>query len=184
MGPNPTSVDWRTKKNVVTKVKNQGGCGSCWAFAATETMESHYAIASGKLLVLAPQAYVDCVENPRHCGGAGGCQGATGQLAFNMSASLGLPLETELPYQASDGICKDDFKAVVKNEGFETLPINDAEALETALATKGPMVVTVAANQWSLYGGGVFTNCTGEDGAILNHAVQAVGYTPDYWIVR
>merc|ERR1712151_482293 len=70
-GSNPISVDWRTR-NKVTPVKNQGGCGSCWAFAATETMESHYAIASGKLLTLAPQAYVNCVKNPHECGGTGG----------------------------------------------------------------------------------------------------------------
>merc|ERR1712216_342229 len=102
--------------------------------------ESHYAIATGTLLELAPQAYVNCVVNSQHCGGSGGCQGATPELAYNMSESLGLPLETQLPYQASNGNCT-NFQAVVKNEGFEMLPVNDAEALETALATKGPIAV-------------------------------------------
>merc|ERR1711977_14958 len=70
--PNPDSMDWR-EKGAVTKVKNQGGCGSCWAFSATETVESAYAIASGgKLLELAPQTYVNCVKNPNKCGGTGG----------------------------------------------------------------------------------------------------------------
>ena len=75
-GGNPSSFDWRTK-GAVSKVKNQGGCGSCWAFSATETVESHYQLASGKLLELAPQTYVNCVKNPNSCGGTGGCQGAT-----------------------------------------------------------------------------------------------------------
>merc|ERR1719434_389329 len=56
--------------------------------------------------------------------------------------------------------------------------------METALATKGPLAITVAAEPWMLYGGGVFKGCTGTSGAALDHGVQAVGYTKDYWIVR
>jgi len=179
---NPASIDWRTKK-VVTAVKNQGGCGSCWAFASTETMESHYAIATGKLLTLAPQAYVNCVQNPKKCGGTGGCEGATEELAFNMSQTLGLPLESDLPYEGQDAKCS-SYTAAVKNTGFVKLPVNDAGAMETVLATKGPIAITVAAEPWQLYGGGVFKGCTGTSGAALDHGVQAVGYTQDYWIVR
>eukprot|EP00929_Paragymnodinium_shiwhaense_P044515 TRINITY_DN22828_c0_g1_i1.p1 TRINITY_DN22828_c0_g1~~TRINITY_DN22828_c0_g1_i1.p1 ORF type:complete len:362 (+),score=85.66 TRINITY_DN22828_c0_g1_i1:84-1169(+) len=179
---NPESIDWRTK-GVVTAVKNQGGCGSCWAFAATETMESHLAIATGSLVELAPQAYVNCVQNLQKCGGTGGCEGATEELAFNTSKDLGLPLESDLPYEGQDGKCS-TYKAAAKNQGYVKLPTNDAGALETALATKGPIAITVAANQWMLYGGGVFSGCTGKEGAILDHGVQAVGYTKDYWIVR
>jgi len=181
-GPNPSTVDWR-EKNVVSKVKNQGGCGSCWAFASTETMESQYAIASGKLLELAPQAYVNCVKNPEACGGTGGCEGATFELAYNTSKVLGLPLEADLPYQGMDGTCK-PYKAAVKNSGFVKLPANDAKALETAVATKGPIAITAAAEPWMLYGGGVFSGCTGDSGADLDHGIQVVGYTPTYWIVR
>merc|ERR1711907_550832 len=64
------------------------------------------------------------------------------------------------------------------------LPVNDADALETALATKGPISITVSAEPWMLYGGGTFTGCRGASGADLGHGVQAVGYTKDYWIVR
>ena len=67
-GGNPDSVDWR-EKGAITEVKNQGACGSCWAFSATETVESAYQIATGKLLTLAPQTYVNCVKNPNSCGG-------------------------------------------------------------------------------------------------------------------
>lgn len=182
---NPESVDWRSK-NVVTPVKNQESCGSCWAFSATETMESMLAIATGTLLVLAPQAYVNCVQNPRECGGNGGCGGATMELAFNMSESKGLPLESELGYQAKNEPCT-PYKPVAKNTGYTKIsPVNSAVALETAIAMKGPISVTVAAEPWQSYAGGIFDGCSsgGSIGADLDHGVQAVGYTPEYWIVR
>merc|ERR1712060_889894 len=98
-------------------IKNPGACGSCWAFSAAESMESHLAIATGKLKVLSPQAYVNCVQNPKHCGGTGGCQGATMELAFNMSEVRGLPLESDLPYQAKDEPCT-EYKPAAKNTGY------------------------------------------------------------------
>jgi cathepsin L len=181
---NPASIDWRDK-GAVTKVKDQGGCGSCWAFSATETVESHYQIASGNLLTLAPQTYVNCVQNPKKCGGTGGCEGATMELAFNLTVDTGIALESDIPYQGRDQECK-AYKAAVKATGYVKNPENDAAAFETALATKGPMAITVAAEPWQLYGGGLFTGCsTGfiKDNT-LDHGVQAVGYTADYWIVR
>jgi len=181
---NPASIDWR-EKGAVTPVKNQGGCGSCWAFSATETVESHYQIASGKLLKLAPQTYVNCVKNPQSCGGTGGCEGATMELAFNLTKVSGIALEADLPYRGRDEECT-SYTAAVKASGYVKLPVNDASALETALATKGPIAITVSAEPWQLYGGGVFTGCSKglfKDNT-LDHGVQAVGYSSDYWIVR
>jgi len=179
---NPDSLDWRTK-GAVSAVKNQGGCGSCWAFSAAESVESHYQIASGKLLTLAPQTYVNCVQNPQSCGGTGGCQGATMELAFNFTVQEGIALESDMPYTARDQSCP-SFKAAVKAAGYVKNPVNDAAAFETALATKGPMSVTVAAGSWQLYGGGIFQGCSKGQDETLDHGVQAVGYTKDYWIVR
>lgn len=184
-GPNPTSVDWRTKK-VVTPVKNQGGCGSCWAFSATESVESAYAIASGKLLELAPQTYVNCVKNPHECGGTGGCQGATMELAFNLTKQTGIALEKDLPYQSQNAKCE-KYTPAVKVSGYVKNPVNNAAALETACAQKGPISITVAAEPWQMYSGGIFTGCSkGKDtsGSTLDHGVQLVGYTQEYWIVR
>ena len=76
----PDSVDWRTK-NVVTPVGSQA-CGDCWAWSATETLESHAAIATGKLFNLSVQELIECVPNPDQCGGLGGCRGATMELGF------------------------------------------------------------------------------------------------------
>lgn len=178
----PASVDWRDH-GVVSPVKNQGGCGSCWAFAATETVESAYAVASGNLVELAPQTYVSCMSNPDQCGGSGGCAGAIAELAFNYTMDKGIPLSADFPYTASDSECI-DYTPAVKVDGYVTLPANNADALATALATVGPVAVSVAASQFGLYGGGVFTGCTGSTGAEINHAVQAVGYTDDYWLIR
>jgi len=181
-GANPPSLDWRDKK-VVTAVKNQGGCGSCWAFSATETVESAYAIASGKLLTLAPQTYVNCVKNPNKCGGTGGCEGATMELAFNLTRDSGIALESDMPYKGRDATCP-TYNAAVKVTGYVKNPVNDAQALETAVATKGPQSITVAAEPWMSYGGGIFKGCTGASGSTLDHGVQLVGYAKDYWIVR
>jgi len=178
---NPTSIDWR-EKNVVTPVKNQGGCGSCWAFSATEVVESHYAIATGELLELAPQAFVNCVQNPHSCGGTGGCEGATMELAFNLTRDMGMPLEADLPYRGRDQTCK-PYKAAAKGTGYVKLPENDPDALETAIASKGPISVTVAAN-WGRYGGGVFDGGCRGTSCELDHGVVAVGYSQDYWLVR
>jgi len=182
---NPSQIDWRTEGKV-TQVKDQGGCGSCWAFSAISSVESRYAISSGSLVTLAPQAYVNCVQNPSECGGSGGCEGATMELAFDLTTSVGVPTEANLPYAGRDSSCG-TYPVAVQSSGYTKIPENDANALETALA-EGPVSVTVAANPWMLYGGGVFTGCSkgmfSSSGSELDHGVQAVGYTSDYWIVR
>jgi len=178
---NPDAVDWRDH-GVVTPVKNQGGCGSCWAFSATETFESHYAIATGTLLTFAPQAFVNCVQNPEECGGTGGCAGATMELAFNLTTSMGMPLESDLPYRGRDQTCA-PYTPAAKASGYVKVPENDADALETAIATQGPVSVTVAAN-WGGYGGGVFSGGCTSSNCDLDHGVVAVGYSNDYWLVR
>jgi len=179
---NPTRKDWR-EDNVVSPVKNQGGCGSCWAFASTECMESHYMIGTKEDIVLAPQYYVNCVKNPMSCGGTGGCEGAIAELAFNLTAQVGIPLERDLPYRGSDGSCG-TYPEAVTCDGYHHLAPNDASELETALATVGPVSVSVAAN-WGRYSGGVYEGgCSSSYSCSINHAVLAVGYDQDYWLIR
>merc|ERR1712034_286538 len=101
----PESLDWRTK-GVVSPAKNQEACGSCWAFSATETIESAVAIATGKLLTLAPQQLVSCSKNPNKCGGTGGCEGSTQWLGFNYTIQAGgMTTEADYPYRGSDSKC-------------------------------------------------------------------------------
>ena len=93
----PESVDWR-EKNVVTDVKNQGACGSCWAFAATEQIESYTAIASGQLTKLSAQQMTSCTPNPLQCGGDGGCSGSTPPLGYNYIQLFGQVRDEDYPY--------------------------------------------------------------------------------------
>jgi|EP00927_Polykrikos_kofoidii_P011672 cathepsin L len=183
----PKEVDWRNK-GVVTPPKNQGGCGSCWAFSATETLESHLAIATGNPPpVLSPQQIVSCAPNPQHCGGTGGCQGSTQPLAFNYTRGIGITTEESYSYEGVTGTCDTrKIDPVAINDGFVKLKVNDYTALLTAVATKGPIAISVAAGglEWQLYGGGVLTSC----GFVQDHAVQLVGYGVDgnkeFWLVR
>jgi len=178
---NPSRKDWR-ESNKVSAVKNQGGCGSCWAFAATEVVESHYMISTGSDVVLAPQYFVNCVQNPESCGGTGGCEGAIAELAFNLTSQVGIPLEADLPYKGRDQTCG-SYPAAAICDGYVHLTPNDPSDLETAIANVGPVAVSVAAN-WGSYGGGVYSGgCSGSSCGI-DHAVVAVGYDQDYWLIR
>jgi len=187
----PTSVDWRDK-NVVTKPKNQGACGSCWAFSTAETLESHIAIKTGKLLEFSEQEFVSCAPNPNECGGTGGCQGSTQWLGFTYAAQAGITTESDYPYTAETGRCnKDKIKPVANITGHVRLPHNNYSALMNAVVNVGPIAISAAAEPWQLYESGVFSNNCGAD---VDHAIQLVGYgtqpkkifkpEQDYWLVR
>ena len=178
----PASVDWRTKTGVVTPPKNQGGCGSCWAFSATETLESHIAITTKKLFVLSPQQIVSCAPNPNDCGGTGGCSGSTQQLGYNYTIGAGVTTEKSYPYQGMTGKCDTSkIKPVAGVKGYVTLPLNNYTALAAALATTGPVAITVAAGSmgWQLYHHGVYDGGLFGCGFELDHGVQVVGYGTD-----
>lgn len=188
----PDSVDWRTS-GAVTAVKNQGSCGSCWAFASTETLESHWFLKTGKSVTLAPQQLVDCTPNPQHCGGTGGCEGATAELAYqyltNLTKNGGLTSESNYPYRARDGKCNDaNVPSVAAVSGFVRLTENSYDEVMNAVANIGPLAVAVDASHWSFYGGGIFNGCSNNANIDIDHLVQLVGYgvekdTP-YWLVR
>jgi len=185
----PPTVDWRNA-SIVTPVKDQGMCGSCWAFAATECIESNVAQQTGNLVVLSEQNMVDCTPNPQHCGGTGGCSGATAELGFSYVMDKGIASEDDYPYTGSDGDCDETIAKTSSISNFVVLPQNNYSALVAAVATVGPIAVTVAASPWSFYSSGVFTGCPKPNEDVdLNHGVQLVGYGTDakdgdYWLVR
>merc|ERR1712087_708789 len=184
----PETVDWRNK-GVLTPPKDQGACGSCWAFASTETLEAHVAINTGKLLTLSPQQYVNCVKNPNQCGGTGGCQGATAEVAYNYTAINGLPLESDVPYRASDGHCDSSVPIAATVSGYHELKPNDADDLMQTVANVGPVSISVAAATWGFYSHGIFDGAGGNGCDVeVDHAVQLVGYGVEngqaYWTVR
>lgn len=185
----PESVDWR-QKGVVTPVKNQGGCGSCWAFSGTEALESHIAIATGTLFTLSEQEYVSCVENPDECGGTGGCSGATMELLFQHAVDNGIATEWTYPYTSyygDSGNCSSSLSSVATISGYTMIPSNSYDDLMIAVATVGPIAITVDASTWSSYSSGIYSGCN-QESPELDHGVQLVGYGTedgqDYWLVR
>jgi cathepsin L len=190
VGALPTSVDWRTAKPaVVSPVKDQGNCGSCWAFATAETVESSLAIATGNLTILSPQNVVSCTPNPDHCGGTGGCNGAIAELGFDYIKNKGIATEANWPYKQTTGVCNETAHTKVATvTGCVKLAENNYTDLLTAVATIGPIAVSVDAKKWSSYTKGIFNGCDTDVDYDIDHAVQLVGYGTDsgtdYWIVR
>jgi len=188
-GALPASVDWRTAKPaVLTPVKDQGQCGGCWAFATTEAIESALALASGNLTNLSPQNVISCTPNPDHCGGTGGCGGATAELGFGYVAAHGIAGADVYPYKAQTGTCNETITKTAIIEGCVKLGENNYTDLVAAVATVGPLAVSVDASKWSTYMSGIFNGCDTEVDIDIDHVVQLVGYGSekgtDYWIVR
>jgi len=193
----PESVDWRDK-GVVSAAKDQGQCGSCWAFCATEQIESYAAINSptNEMLELSAQQITVCTPNPQHCGGWGACSGAIPNLAYSYVQLFGLATEADYPYTAGDfngdRECHYDLSTKplsIGIGGYNRLSPNNQEEVMQHLAEVGPLSVAVYASTWDSYKGGVFTGCPYEEDIAINHCVQLVGYGTDptdggYWIVR
>jgi len=179
----PASVDWRDK-GAVTPVKDQGQCGSCWAFSATGAMEGAYFIAFNATVSLSEQQLVDC-------SGAQGNQGCNGGLmdqAFEYVIENGITSEDAYPYVAEDQDCMNPLPdAVASVSKYIDVAQNKDAALQTAVA-KGPVAVAIEADQESFqfYKSGVFDDK--DCGDMLDHGVLAVGYGVDgdkkYWIVK
>jgi len=191
----PASVDWRDK-GAITPVKDQGSCGSCWAFCTTEMIESYAAISTSNLPVLSAQQVTSCTPNTLSCGGTGGCMGSIPQLGYTYLQLFGHVTEDDWPYTSGNGgntgDCEYDYNGmppVVGLTGYNTLTANDQDAVMTHLAEVGPLAVAVYASGWGGYSGGVYDGCSYDSNIALNHAVQLVGYGTDeslgdYWIVR
>jgi len=170
-------VDWR-QKGAVTPVKNQGQCGSCWAFSAIGIVEGWSFIKDGTLNNLSEQQLVDCAGSY----GNQGCNGGWHDKAVDWLADGGSCLQTAYPYTGRDGQCKKTCQAVVKpNKSVK----GTTEAALAQNLEKGPVGVAVdASGGFQSYHSGVFN---GPCGTQLNHAILAVGSASSpskYWIVK
>ncbi|KAL5710752.1 Senescence-specific cysteine protease sag39 [Ranunculus cassubicifolius] len=136
----PASMDWRTK-GAVTPIKDQGQCGSCWAFSAVGGMEGITQITTGKLVSLSEQELVDCDVN----GEDQGCEGGLMDDAFDfIQQNHGLAAEGTYPYKAIDGTCnkKKEASHAAQINGHEDVPANDEKALMKAVANQ-PISVAI-----------------------------------------
>jgi len=188
----PKHVDWR-EKGVVTPVKDQGHCGSCWGFASTATVESHVALSTGLLYDFSVQQMTMCAPNPDACGGTGACQGSTAELAFDyLAGSTGFFQEYGWGYESYGGEnteCKVPAgvpKATIT--GYINLPQNNYTVLMNAIATVGPMAINVDASTFHAYESGIYKGCPTDAPIDINHVVVLVGYGEEngslYWLVR
>ncbi|XP_071745841.1 uncharacterized protein [Lepeophtheirus salmonis] len=194
----PESVDWR-EKGVITDVKSQGYCGSCWVFSAVEQIESYVAIENNMTSppLLSTQQITSCSSNPYSCGGSGGCKGAINEIAYMYTQLYGIETEKEYPYTSGftqeSGECLYNASSVTGKmghiRGYEVLPPNDMYSVMEHLTNKGPLGVSVYAGRFKSYKSGILNGCSFDENITINHAIQMIGYGTDpidgpYWLVR
>jgi C1A family cysteine protease len=178
------SKDW-SADGMTTAIKDQGQCGSCWAFSTTEQVESMAIKAGitddmGENYVLGPQELVSCDHN-----GDMGCNGGLPLNALKWLETKPLEQESDYPYRSgltgASGKCRmKQSKGVMEVTSFKQISASgaDEDDLQQYLLNEGPASVGVDANnQWQTYIGGVMHayQCMGR----MDHAVQAVGIDLD-----
>ncbi|EFA01283.1 uncharacterized protein LOC658343 [Tribolium castaneum] len=178
------SLDWR-QRGGVTPVKNQGQCGSCWAFATIGAIESHYKIRHKRAISLSEQQLVDCV------GRGGGCGGGWIPTAYSYIArNKGVNYNRDYPYLGRNGKCRyRSSKPHIAIRSYAAINNNNnEERVRRLVATKGPVSVAIHVDSRTFhkYKSGVYNNPSCRGG--LNHAVVIVGYGRergvDYWLVK
>jgi cathepsin F len=180
----PESFDWRDKK-AVGPVKDQGRCGSCFAFSAVGNLEGLHAIKTGEFVQYSEQQLVDCDKLDMDC------LGGFVENAFEyIKKAGGIELQVDYPYTAVGGTCSFVAeKAALKITGFEVKNDMNEEEMKAYLVNTGPLAIFINANPLIFYSTGIIyadsSECNPED---LNHFVVLVGYGiengKDFWIIK
>jgi len=169
----PNSIDWRAN-GVVSDVKDQGQCGSCWAFSAVGAIEGQHALSTGSLVSLSEQNLVDCATNYS----CDGCEGGWPDKAMEyVIHNGGVDTEASYPYEGMDESCVYNKSTLGANiSRVVQIEYGNMRALYDALGSVGPISVAIdAESDFQFYSSGIFksTDCSK---TMLDHAVLAVGY--------
>lgn len=185
----PESKDW-VEDGAVTAVKNQGSCGSCWAFSVSGNAEGVYYVAKKELPLLSEQQFVDCDHDCMQYQGEkvcdSGCNGGLMPIAMQYAIREGIETEEAYPYHGTEKTCKHNATASAYHFS-KWAAVNGTETeMVAALNTYGPLSIGVDANMWQFYLGGVFSLPCGKT---LNHGVLLVGYgvtdkKKEYWKIK
>ena len=179
---NKESVDWR-KSFKLSSVKNQGDCGSCWAFSSVGAVESAWAIKHNTLYNLSEQELIDC-SSENH-----GCEGGSMVKSFQYIIDNGLCINSSYPYTAEDGQCNNTCKSLVKISNYSDIIPNQEKMLMRSVQHQ-PVSVAIQANKRSfqMYKSGIYSDP--DCGFELDHGVLLIGYgydkdyDMDYWIIK
>lgn len=183
----PPSKDWR-KSGIVTPIKNQRRCGSCWTFSSTGALEAAWSQKTGINISLSEQQLVDCAFNfDNH-----GCNGGLPSQAFEyILYNGGLDSEDSYPYHAKTESCKFNPDAVaIKVKDVVNITEYDEEQLRDAVGRVRPVSIAYeVAHDFRFYKSGVYTSTICKSGPeTVNHAVLAVGYETEaaipFWIIK
>lgn len=199
----PDSVDWRSHASVVGPIKNQGHCGSCWAFSIVNEIESMNGMTDPSRPILSTQQVVSC--DPYDYG----CDGGNQATAIRYIRRAGLQTAAQYPYVSGQygvtgrcGYAAAQAKQYMSGATYAVAPCQAnsscagqakyTETLKALLATNGPMSVCGNASNWNYYRGGVVTEAACPSGnAYTDHCFQLVGYDAKpkdggapYWLIR
>ncbi|XP_034478220.1 cathepsin L-like [Drosophila innubila] len=183
----PSSIDWRSK-GAVTGVKDQGQCGSCWAFAAVGTLESQHFIKNRQLISLSEQNLLDCSSRAPFSNH--GCDGGSHARALQyIQINGGIDTEQSYPYRATQQSCRFDKRFIGATvRAIARVQVNSESSLAAAVAITGPLSASIhVSRNMQFYRGGVFNDPSCDKPT--NHAVTVVGYGHDnqggdYWLVK
>ena len=187
----PTSYDWRNYGRVAA-VKDQGSCGSCWAFSTVANLEGLYAEKKGTIKTFSEQMLVDCDTSDS------GCNGGLMEYAFTwLKKNGGIMTDTDYPYKGTKGTCRSDKTKYVDmtitgykklGSSYSTWSAVDEDEVKEFLYETGPLAIALNADPLQTYSSGILdvtsTKCPTSG---INHAVTLVGYgtgSPNYWIVK
>lgn len=176
----PESLDWR-EHGAVAPVKNQGSCGSCWAFSAIANIEGQYFIQKKSMTTFSEQQLVDCDTVDQ------ACNGGLMADAYDYLMKAGVMTDADYAYKGRKESCQfTEEKVVAKVKGYNFASSQDEEIIKKFLVESGPLAVALDATTLQFYFGGIVKSWQCPKN--INHAVLLVGYgtrgnTP-YWIVK